>query len=118
MVSFWGRFGSPNGGQKRQKVVPKSLSKTGLKNDRFFIDFGVPFGVPSGARKVQIRGPKSDLRSSRVPGALRGSILDGVLIILGIIFELCSGGFWTSLTDHTDVFKTFAATVGEVFWRD
>ena len=49
-VSFWGRFGSPNGGQKREKVVPKSHSKTGLKNDRFLIDFGVPFGVENGAR--------------------------------------------------------------------
>ena len=43
-VSFWGRFGSPNGGQKLQKVVPKSHPKTGLKNDRFLIDFGVPLG--------------------------------------------------------------------------
>ena len=43
-VSFWGRFGSPNGGQKHEKVVPKSHSKTGLKNDRFLIDFGVPLG--------------------------------------------------------------------------
>ena len=49
-VSFWGRFGSPNGGQKHEKVVPKSHSKTGLKNDRFLIDFGVPFGVQNGAR--------------------------------------------------------------------
>ena len=32
-VSFWGRFGSPNGGQKHEKVVPKSHSKTGLKNE-------------------------------------------------------------------------------------
>ena len=44
-VSFWGRFGSPNGGQKLQKVVPKSHSKTGLKNDRFLVDLGVPFGT-------------------------------------------------------------------------
>ena len=67
---------------------------------------------------MQIRGPKSDLRSSRVPGALQGSILDGCLIILGPIVGLFSGGFWTSLTDHTHVLKTFAATFGEVFWRD
>ena len=44
-VSFWGRFGSPNGGQKHEKVVPKSHSKTGLKNDRFLVDFGVPLGT-------------------------------------------------------------------------
>ena len=31
LVSFWGRFGVPNGGQKHEKVVPKSHSKTGLK---------------------------------------------------------------------------------------
>jgi len=44
-VSFWGRFGSPNGGQKHEKVVPKSHSKTGRKNDRFLVDFGVPLGT-------------------------------------------------------------------------
>ena len=66
LVSFWGRFGSPNGGQKHEKVVPKSHSKTGLKNDRFFVDFGVPFGVENGAKN----GLKTDLGSSRVP---RGS---------------------------------------------
>ena len=65
-VSFWGRFGSPNGGQKHEKVVPKSHSKTGLKNDRFLVDYGVPFGVENGAKN----GLKTDLGSSRVP---RGS---------------------------------------------
>ena len=49
-VSFWGRLGSPNGCQKHEKVIPKRRSKTGLKNYRFLIDFGVPFGVPNGAR--------------------------------------------------------------------
>ena len=44
-VSFWGRFGSPNGGKNYEKVVPKSHSKTGLKNDRFLINFGVPLGT-------------------------------------------------------------------------
>ena len=44
-VSFWRCFGSPNGGQKHEKVVPKSHSKTGLKNDRLLIDFGVPLGT-------------------------------------------------------------------------
>ena len=85
-VSFWGRFGSPNGGQKRQKVVPKSHSKTGLKNDRCLINFGRfwgPFGVPNGARKVQIRVPKSDLASSRVLGGLQGSIWHLFLVIFG-----------------------------------
>ena len=49
-VSFWGRFGSPNGGQKHEKVVPKSQSKAGLKNDRpgsprgsLGVDFGRMF---------------------------------------------------------------------------
>ena len=45
LVSFWGRFESPSGGQKHEKVVPKSHSKTSLKNDRFFVDFGVPLGT-------------------------------------------------------------------------
>ena len=61
-VSFWGRFGSPNGCPKHEKVVPKSHSKTGLKNDRFLVDFGVPFGVENGAKN----GLKTDLGSSRV----------------------------------------------------
>ena len=83
-----------------------------------FDQFWGPIGVQNGVRKVQIRGPKSDLRSSRVSGALWGSILDAFLIILGPLFWLVSKGFRTSLNDHTHVFKTFAATFGEVFWRD
>ena len=48
---------------------------------------GGPFGVPNGARKVQIRGPKSDLRSSRVSGALYfGWIFDHFGTIFLIIF--------------------------------
>ena len=82
LVSFWGRFGSPNGGQKHEKVVPKSHSKTGLKNDRLFDRFWGPFGDPFGARKGEIRGLKSDLCSSRVPGGVQGSILGGFLMIL------------------------------------
>ena len=62
LVSFWGCFGSPNGGKKHEKVVPKSHSKTGFKNDRFFVDFGVPFGVENGAKN----GLKTDLGSVRV----------------------------------------------------
>ncbi len=61
---------------------------------------------------MPIRAPKSDLASSRVSGALRGSILDGFLIILGSMFWLFSEGFRTSLNDHTHVFKMFAATFG------
>ena len=48
---------------------------------------------------MQIRAPKSDLRSSGVPGALWGSILDGCLIIFGAMFRLFSDGFWTSQDD-------------------
>ena len=44
-VSFWGRFGGQNGGQKHEKVVPKSHSKTGTKNCRFLVDFGIPLGT-------------------------------------------------------------------------
>ena len=43
-VYFWGRFGSPNGGQKHEKVVPKSHSKSCPKNDGFLLDFGSPLG--------------------------------------------------------------------------
>ena len=48
---------------------------------------------------MQIRGPKSDLRSSRVPGALWGSISDGLLIIFGTILGLFLEGCWTSQDD-------------------
>ena len=44
--------------------------------------FWGPFGLPNGARKVQIRAPKSDLASSRVLGGLQGSIWYLFLIIL------------------------------------
>ena len=50
--------------------------------------FRGPIGVQNGAGKVQKRGPKSDLRSSRVPGALWGSIMDGCLIIFGLILVI------------------------------
>ena len=43
---------------------------------------------------MQIRGPKSDLRSSRVPGAFWGPILDGFFMIIGAMFKLFSEGFW------------------------
>ena len=49
-------------------MVPKSHSKTGLKNDRLLIDFGVPFGVQNGVQN----GLKTDLGSSRVPECPRG----------------------------------------------
>ena len=61
-VSFWGRFGRLNGGQKHEKVVPKSHPKIGLKNYRFLVALGVPFGVQNGAQ----HGLKSDLGSVRV----------------------------------------------------
>ena len=100
--------------RKRSPKGIKIMSKKLLIFGRFW----VPIGVLKGTIKGQIRALKSDLCSSRVPGALQASILDGCLLILGPMFGLFSGGCWTSLTDHTDVFKAFAATFGEVFWRD
>ena len=86
LVSFRGRFGSQNGGQQHEKVVPKSHSKTGLKNDRFLINLGVPFGVPNGARKVQIRRHKGLLSQVGSPGGPRGSP--------GIDFNRIFDDFW------------------------
>ena len=51
-VSFWRCFGSPNGGQQHEKVVPKSHAKTGLKNDRFWD----PSWVPKWSHKGFITG--------------------------------------------------------------
>ena len=44
-VSFWGRFGGPNGDQKHAQVVPKRVPESCVKNGRFLIDFGVPLGT-------------------------------------------------------------------------
>ena len=51
------------------------------------IDFWLILGpnVLHGAIKGEIRGLKSDLCSSRVPGGVQGSILGGFLMILGFI---------------------------------
>ena len=64
-----------------EKVVPKSHSKTGLKTDRFLVDFGVPFGVQNGAQN----GLKTDLGSSRGSRGSQGSILEGFSTIFGPI---------------------------------
>jgi len=58
----WRPRASKSGSQKSFKNMSKKWS--------IFDQFWGPFGVPNGARKVQIRAPKSDLASSRV---LRGS---------------------------------------------
>ena len=68
-VSFWRCFGSPNGGQKHEKVVPKSHSKTGLKN----------------VRNLSILGSHLEVGSPGVPEALQGSILEGLFMIFGAI---------------------------------
>ena len=55
------------------KSIKKRFSKVSQNYDKkcsIFDRFWGPFGVPHGARKVEIRIPKSDLASSRV---LRGS---------------------------------------------
>ena len=66
----------------------KNLTKT-APGRAFFIKqsifgrFWGPIGDPFGAIKGEIRGLKSDLCSSRVPGGVQGSILGGFLMILG-----------------------------------
>ena len=79
-----------------QKVVPKSHSKTGQKNDRFFIDFGVPLGSkmePKIDKKLVIfqvgvpEGPRGS------PGVDLGRSLGGFLVIFGPIL----GCFWSLL---------------------
>ena len=56
-----------------------------VKRLSIFDRFWGPIGDPFGARKGEIRGLKSDLCSSRVPGGVQGSILGGFLMILGPI---------------------------------
>ena len=87
----WKPRSRKNGSQKSLRNSSKELL--------IFDQFWGPIGVQNGFRKAQIRGPKSDLRSSRVPGALRGLMLDGFLIISGAMFRLFSEGFWTSQDD-------------------
>ena len=103
--SFWGRFGSQNGSQKHEKVVPKSHSKTGLKNDRFLIDFGVPLGSkmePKIDQKLVIfqvgvpEGPRGS------PGVDFGRIFDDFWSYFGVFLVTFSEGFraYRSLVSH------------------
>ena len=60
-VSFWCRFGSPNGGPKHEKRVPKSHSKTGLKT---FVDLKPHINLIDNfhyARNIALPGSISDL---------------------------------------------------------
>ena len=72
--SLWGLFLGSFWEPKWRPTAWKSGSQKSFKNRSkkwsIFDRFWGPFGVPNGARKVQIRAPKSDLASSRV---LRGS---------------------------------------------
>ena len=63
---FWEAKWRPRASKRGSQKSFKNMSKTLSIFDRFW----GPFGVPNGARKVQIRAPKSDLASSMV---LRGS---------------------------------------------
>ena len=83
--SKWRPRASKRGSQKSLKIMTNKHS--------FFDRLWGPFWVPNGARKVQIRGPKSDLGSSRVPGSLQGSIWHLFLMIVGTIL-VC---FWSLL---------------------
>ena len=89
-------------------MVPKSHSKTGLKNDRFLIDFGVPFGSKMEPKIDQ----KSIIFQVGVPEGPRGrfwkdfgSILElfwddfwkvfGRISMLGlIVFQVLASSFW------------------------
>ena len=65
---FWEAKWRPRAWKSGSQKSFKNMSKKWLIFDRFW----GPFGVPNGARKVQIRVPKSDLASSRVLGGSRG----------------------------------------------
>ena len=81
---------------KASKRGSQKSSKNRSKKILIFDQFGGPFGVPNGARKAQIRAPKSDLASSRVlggaPGVYFAPIFDHFWIyiemILVCIFDL------------------------------
>ena len=87
-----------SGSQKSSKNMSKSWS--------IFDRFWGPFGVPNGARKVQIRTPNSDLASSRVLRGSRGSIWHLFLIILGPILRWFLCAFLTYRSTCVYVFET------------
>ena len=81
-------FGVVLGAQMEAKSMKKWFQKVIRKQVKQMIDFWSILGShwgPFGARKGEIRGLKSDLCSSRVPGGVKGSILGGFLMILGAI---------------------------------
>ena len=87
----WRPRARKNGSQKSLKNMSNTLW--------MFEQCWGPIGVQHGPRKVQIRDPESGLRSSRVPRAFWGSILDGCLTIVGTVFVLCSEGIRTFQDD-------------------
>ena len=62
---------------KSSKSGPQKGTKIMSKKRSIFGRFWGPIGDSFGARKGEIRGLKSDLCSSRVPGGVQGSILGG-----------------------------------------
>ena len=87
--SLWGlilgSFWEPKWRPKAWKSGSKKSFKNRSKKWSIFGRFWGPIGDPFGARKGEIRGLKSDLCSSRVPGGVQGSILIRFLMILGPI---------------------------------
>ena len=81
-------------------MVPKSHSKTGLKNDRFLIDFGVPFGVEIKAKIGTFRVHIGPLAQVGSPGGPRGSP--------GVDFGRIFDDFWS-------YFEVFLVTFSEGF---
>ena len=107
MIDFWsilgslwglflGSFWKPKWRPKAWKSGSQKSFKNRSKKWSIFDRFWGPFGVPNGARKVQIRAPKSDLASSRVLGGLQGSIWHLFLIIFGPILIW----FWCAFLNY------------------
>ena len=99
---FWEPKWRPRASKRGSQKSSKNRSKKWSIFDRFW----GPFGVPNGARKVQIRAPKSDLASSRVLGGLQGSIWHLFLFILGSILKWFLCAFLSYRSTCAYVFET------------
>ena len=106
---FWEPKWKPKAWKSGSQKSFKNMSKKWSIFDRFW----GPIGDPFGARKGEIRGRKTDLYSSRVPGGVQGSILGGFLMILGPILWWFWHGFWASSNTRIYVFDVLASR----FWH-
>ena len=92
-VSFWRCFWSPNGGQKHEQVVPKSLSKTGIKNDRFLGPFWGPKWSQKGANKGSQKRSWFKQGSWGPPRVDLALIVDDFWTYVGVFLVTFSEGF-------------------------